>query len=150
PAEYVNVTIEDTSVGTVADWTGNFKLTNLKPGTYTLVASFIGLENQKQSVEVRAGEATVVHFILRENTQELEEVVVSSGRLQQESPYVSKMPLKNIENPQVYNVVSSALLKEQAITSFDDALKNVPGIHKLWESTGRGYGDGTSYYALRG
>src|SRR5262249_33126194 len=80
PAEYVNVTIEGTSIGTVADWTGNYKLVNLKPGTYNLVASFIGLENQRQSVEVKAGESTVVHFILQENTQELEEVVVSSGR----------------------------------------------------------------------
>src|SRR6201999_4346971 len=60
------------------------------------------------------------------------------------------MPLKSIENPQVYSTVSSDLLKQQAITNFDDALKNVPGVHKLWESTGRGYGDGTSYFSLRG
>src|SRR5690606_3805425 len=57
--------------------------------------------------------------------------------------------LKNLENPQVYTIVSADLFKQQAITNFDDALKNVPGIYKLWESTGRG-GDGASYYALRG
>jgi iron complex outermembrane receptor protein len=59
------------------------------------------------------------------------------------------MPLKNIENPQVYSTVSSQLLKEQVVTNYEDALKNVPGIFKLWETTGRG-GDGGAYYSLRG
>lgn len=148
-AEYVNVTIEGSSKGTVADRKGNFEIKHLQPGSYTLVASYIGLESQGKSVEVKSGETTRVDFVLKENAQELDEIVVSGGRLTQESPYVSKMPLKNLENPQVYSTVSTDLLKQQAITNFDDALKNVPGIHKLWESTGRG-GDGASYYALRG
>src|SRR5690606_33144742 len=80
----------------------------------------------------------------------LGEIVVSGGRNNLESPFVSKMPLKNLENPQVYSSISADLLQQQAITNFDDALNNVPGIHKLWESTGRAYGDGASYYALRG
>jgi iron complex outermembrane receptor protein len=35
------------------------------------------------------------------------------------------------------------------ITSYDDAMRNVPGITRTWESTGRA-GDGASYFALRG
>lgn len=66
-----------------------------------------------------------------------------------QSSTVSKMPLKNLENPQVYNVVSSELLKEQAVTNFNDALKNATGVTRLWESTGRG-GDGTEFYSMRG
>ncbi|HCQ77900.1 MAG TPA: TonB-dependent siderophore receptor, partial [Leeuwenhoekiella sp.] len=62
---------------------------------------------------------------------------------------VSKMPLADIENPQVYNTITSSLLEEQIVTNFDDALKNAPGIDKLWESTGRG-NDGAGYYSLRG
>src|SRR5690606_19749718 len=56
PAEYVNVGIEGTSRGTSADRNGNFEIKNLKPGTYTLLVSFIGLEGQRRSVEVIAGE----------------------------------------------------------------------------------------------
>ena len=150
PAEYVNIQVESSSRGAVADRNGHFEIRNLKPGTYNLVASFVGLESQKQSVSVKAGETTNIAFQLKESSQQLEEIVISGGKQNLESPYVSKMPLKYLENPQVYNAISSDLLKEQNITNFDDALKNVPGVHKLWESTGRAYGDGASYYALRG
>ena len=40
-------------------------------------------------------------------------------------------------------------MKQQGITNYDDALRNVPGISRTWESTGRA-GDGASYFALRG
>jgi iron complex outermembrane recepter protein len=150
PAEFVNVSIEGTTKGGVADQNGYFEIRNLKPGNYQIVASFVGLQAQKQSVEIRGGEVLKVDFVLNENAQQLEEIVVSGARQNLESPYVSKLPLKNLENPQVYSAVSADLMKQQAITNFDDALKNVPGIHKLWESTGRASGDGASYYALRG
>src|SRR5690606_16234980 len=61
----------------------------------------------------------------------------------------NKMPLKDIENPQVYNVISNKAIKEQVITNFNDALKNATGVFRLWESTGRG-GDGAEYYSMRG
>lgn len=150
PAEFVNVSLEGTTKGTVADRNGAFEIKNVKPGTYTVVASFVGLGSQKKRVDVGAGETVTVDFIMEENAQRLDEIVVSGSRLGSESPFVSRMPLKNIENPQVYSSVSSDLLKVQAITNFDDALKNVPGVHKLWESTGRASGDGSAYYALRG
>lgn len=149
PAEFVNISIEGTTKGTVADKNGNFTITNLKPGSYKLVASFVGVESQTREVEVKAGETTHVDFILTENAQQLDEIVIS-GRQNVESPFVSKMPLKNLENPQVYSTIPVEIIQQQAITNFDDALKNVPGVHKLWESTGRAYGDGTSYFALRG
>ena len=150
PAEFVNVSINGTTKGAVADRNGRFEIKNVKPGSYKVVASFVGLETQELDVEVRSDETTTVNFTLSENTKQLEEIVISTGRQYMESPYVSKLPLKYLENPQVYSAVSADLLKQQAITNFDDALKNVPGVYKLWESTGRAYGDGASYYALRG
>jgi iron complex outermembrane receptor protein len=65
------------------------------------------------------------------------------------SAYVSKLPLKDVENPQVYNTISKAVLKDQIVTNFNNALKNATGITRLWESTGRG-GDGAEYYTMRG
>lgn len=82
----------------------------------------------------------------------LKEVEINTNKYKykrEKSITVSKMPLNNIENPQVYNTVTSELLKEQVVTNFNDALKNATGVSRLWESTGRG-GDGAEYYSMRG
>lgn len=78
----------------------------------------------------------------------IEEVIVS-GYITKNIESANKMPLKDIENPQVYNTVNKNVLKEQVVTNFNDALKNVTGITRLWESTGRG-NDGGEYYTMRG
>lgn len=67
----------------------------------------------------------------------------------EKSTTVAKLPLNNIENPQVYNTVTTELLKEQVVTNFNDALKNATGVSRLWESTGRG-GDGAEFFTMRG
>lgn len=82
----------------------------------------------------------------------LKEVEINTNKYKykrEKSTTVSKMPLNNIENPQVYNTVTSELLKEQVVTNFNDALKNATGVTRLWESTGRG-GDGAEYFTMRG
>lgn len=88
----------------------------------------------------------------RDSVKTLNEVVVKSNIYKykrEKSTTVSKMPLNNIENPQVYNTVTSELLKEQMVTNFNDAMKNATGVTRLWESTGRG-GDGAEFYTMRG
>ena len=47
PMPGVTVMVKGTSTGTVTDADGKFELANIKPGVYTLVASFIGFETQK-------------------------------------------------------------------------------------------------------
>jgi iron complex outermembrane recepter protein len=150
PAEYVNVGIEGTTKGTVAGRNGAFEIKHITPGNYVLVASFVGLESQKQNIEVKAGEVTTVEFALNETSHRLQEVIVSARELlNKEDNYVAKTPLKKMENPQTYNSVSTEILKQQAVTRFDDAFRNVPGVFRTWESTGRD-GDGAAFFALRG
>jgi len=149
PAESVSVGIKGTSIVTVSDKSGKYEIKKMKPGVYTLVVSFTGLATKEISVEVKSGETVTAPDIrLDENTKQLNEVVVSAGK-NRGGEYVAKMPLKNLENPQVYNSVSAEILKQQVISNYDDALRNVPGIARTWESTGRS-GDGGAYFALRG
>jgi iron complex outermembrane recepter protein len=88
----------------------------------------------------------------KDSLNTLQEVVLTNpnNKLNRtESATVAKMPLKNLENPQVYNIISADLFKEQAITNFNEALRNATGVTRLWESTGRG-DDGSEYYSMRG
>lgn len=85
-------------------------------------------------------------------TNKLEEVIVKGAykRYKTEtSVSVARMPLKNLENPQVYSSISSNLLQDQLVTQLDQALRNATGVSRLWESTGRG-GDGAAFFSLRG
>lgn len=151
PAEFVNIGLKGSNKSAVASAKGEYIIKNIEPGSYILVATFVGLETKETAVEVKANETTQVPEInLTENSKTLSEIVVTAKSSKRESSeYVSKMPLKNIENPQVYNTVDSRTMKEQVVTTFADALKNAPGVEKLWESTGRG-GDGAGYYSMRG
>ncbi|MFT3936699.1 MAG: TonB-dependent receptor [Chitinophagaceae bacterium] len=149
PGESVNITLQGTAKGAAVDKAGRYTIINIKPGTYKLIASFTGLVTQLQTVTVKSGETTSVDFVLQENAAQLEEVTVSSRNVNKVNSSVAKMPLKKLENPQVYSTVSSEIMKQQGITNFDDAMRNVPGIARTWESTGRS-GDGASYFALRG
>lgn len=148
----VNIILKNSKYGTITNEDGAFEFNRVKANTYTLQVSLTGYETLEQEVIVSGNETTMLNLQLKVSNKQLKEVIITGNRgkaFPKQSTYVSKMPLKNIENPQVYNIVSSELIKEQAITNYEDALKNVPGIQKLWESTGRG-GDGGSYYTLRG
>ncbi|WP_316807833.1 TonB-dependent receptor [Pedobacter agri] len=151
-AEAVEVTIKGIA-NTTADKSGNYTLKNVPAGTYTVTARLVGLAPASGQVTVTAGSVAVLDLSLKASNQQLKEVVVSGGKknkyFAKESQFVSKMPLSNLENPQVYSVIAKELLADQLVTNFDDALRNAPGIDKLWSSSGRG-GDGAGYFSLRG
>ncbi len=149
PAELVTVNIKGTGKTALTDKRGSYELKNIRTGKYILTATFIGLAKQEQAIEVKSGETVSADFVLNENSDQLQEVIISSRNTNKVTAAVAKMPLKNLENPQVYSSVSSEILKQQAISNYDDAMRNIPGIARTWESTGRG-GDGASYFALRG
>lgn len=154
PIDDVNITINGTKFGTQTNTNGEFEIKNIKPGNYVLKASYVGFKTKEINFSIEENQTTTLpNILLSSKSETLEEVVLNGTKTnsfaRKESAVVSKMPLKDIENPQVYNTISSELLKEQVVTNFDDALKNAPGIDKLWESTGRG-SDGAGYFSLRG
>ena len=131
PEPLVSITIKGTTKGTHTDNNGAYEIPNIQPGSYTLVVKHIGLVAQSKTVVVKAGEATTADFMLAEDNQALQEVVITSGYnkfAKKETGDVAKMPLKNLENPQVYNVVPKELLQDQVIVSYNDVLKNVTGV----------------------
>ncbi|MGO4291115.1 TonB-dependent siderophore receptor [Chitinophaga sp. RAB17] len=149
PAPLVTIRIKNARWGDISNEQGVYTIRNVKPGTWTLLVSDLVSIAEEKQINVIAGQATQVDFVLKENAAQLHEVTVSSGNIKKENKSVAKMPLEKLENPQVYSTVSSELLKQQVISNYDDALRNVPGITRTWESTGRA-GDGASYFALRG
>ncbi|WP_119078684.1 TonB-dependent receptor [Chitinophaga alhagiae] len=152
PAPFVSVLIKDNNRGVVTDLKGEFTFRRLQPGTYTVQISLVGYQTAEQEVRVNGSETSTVNIRLEVSDTQLKEVIIKGNQARtgkKESDFVARLPIKNIENPQVYNVVNKELLREQGIVTFDDALKNAPGVSRLWSSTGRP-GDGAGYFTMRG
>lgn len=154
PLAGVNIQILSTTKGTITNNLGEFEIKGLLAGTYELKASYLGYSSKTISFKITNNHNVYLQpIVLVEGEEQLNEIVIESNGINKiiksEGIFVSKLPLKNIENPQVYNSISNEILKEQVVTNINDAIKNATGVARLWESTGRG-GDGAEYYSLRG
>lgn len=131
PVQGINVIIKAISRGTVTDVNGNYSLGSLSYGECVIEFSLLGMEKKSISINVNSQEFKVEDIQLIENQEELDEVIVVAERLnqfaQKESEYVARVPLKNINNPQSYSVVTQALLKEQVTTDLASAFKSITG-----------------------
>jgi iron complex outermembrane receptor protein len=151
--EFVNVYIKTLKRSTTTDENGKYEISKVEAGTQTVTVSYVGLTTKSQSVEVVANKTSTSDFMLEQSKGELQEIMVNASKTNKykrtRSEYVSKMPLNNLENPQVYTTITSQLMQDQLVYSVDDAMRNATGIARVWEATGRG-GDGGSYYSSRG
>ena len=154
PLMGVNVSIKNTNVGAYTNEDGSFEIEDISTGEHILTISYLGFKTKELTLTVLANETKDLGSItLYEGNEILSEVVVKGERRnkfsRKETAYVAKLPLKDLENTQVYSTITTDLLKSQVTTTFEDALKSAVGVEKLWTSTGRG-GDGAGYYSLRG
>jgi len=151
-ADNVSVVLKGTKIGAVTDNQGLYEIKNITPGNYTIRITAVGHSTKEESIFVNEGEVVTKNLIINNNSEQLEEIFVKGNAnkyTKAESNYVAKMPIKNLENSQVYSVVTKDLMKDQLVVNQDEALRNVPGLYQLWASTGR-IGDGGSYFSSRG
>ncbi|MCW9707551.1 TonB-dependent receptor [Fodinibius salsisoli] len=153
PVPGVNITLEGTTHGAAANLQGQYTIEDIPSGKYDLLVSGVGYQSQEKSITLASGETLTINVTLSTSNEELQEIVVQGEQTNKfatdMSEYVAKVPIQNLENPQVYNTVNKNIIEEQALTNFEDILKNAPGVFQLWTSTGRG-GDGSGYYSIRG
>ena len=153
PAEFVNITIKGTGKGAQSDLNGDFLIRNIPAGEHKVVIQLLGYEPIERQVTIEADETvTFEPIFLNEDSKALQEVVIS-GNInkfsKKESDYVAKLPVSNMENPQVYSALSKTLFTEQLITDFSNIVKNAPGVYKIQANRGIN-SDGATFYALRG
>ena len=131
PAQGISIKLKNTSKGTIANTNGSFEFKNLSSGSYTVEFSMLGYETSTAEAIITDDKPVAdLSIQLDFSSRKLDEVIISSGGnrfAKKESDDVSKMPISNMENPQVYSVVSKELMKEQIVTDYNSAFKNVPG-----------------------
>jgi len=129
--ENAAVTVKGSNLSAITDSKGTFILNNVPAGTSVLAIVKVGFIPLEKSVEIVGGETSfVTNLVLSEDIHELDEVEIILRRqkfAKAESDQVARMPLKNMENPQVYNVVGKELMKEQLVMERSDMYRNIPG-----------------------
>jgi iron complex outermembrane recepter protein len=145
-AKFVTVLLSGINKQSDTDANGFFEFKNVKTGTYNLLISTIGLQSKKNVVEVKSGETTTLdNIILYENSQTLDEVVILSRKNYSEEPTVAitRLGIKDIENPQIVQVISQELISDKQIQTVGEAIKSMAGVNAFSASQ---YSD----YVLRG
>ncbi|MDB5156495.1 MAG: TonB-dependent siderophore receptor [Mucilaginibacter sp.] len=129
PAPYVTVAVKELNRATSTKEDGSYTINNIKSGTYTLKASFIGTIAQEKTVIVNASGTTVTDFILTENASQLHEVSIKANKETVNKPLsVDKAGIRALDLPQSTGTVTSQVIRDQQINRLGDAVKNVSGV----------------------
>lgn len=133
---------------------GEYYFENVPLGEYTLQVVLNDIELMREPIHIQKDvyEIPAIYAPLHNNAIEgITVYAVSRNKfLDKDSTSVAKMPLKVLENPQAYTSINQQIMKEQLTYDISEVLKNVPGMVKMQGSPGRGSGDGSFYYSLRG
>ena len=116
PLAFSNVYLENSTTGTITNENGIFKLTNLKPGSYTLVASFTGYGTSRKRVQITNKNLQIKFNLVEDNS--LQEVIIT-GTLK---------AVSRLESPVPVEVYSTTFLKKNPTPSVFEALNNVNGV----------------------
>ncbi|MFD1820193.1 iron complex outermembrane recepter protein [Pseudarcicella hirudinis] len=142
-AEFVTLSLKGTSRGATSNEKGEYRIEKVKPGKYIIQASFIGLETKNHSVTVESGKESEQDFVLQENSQQLQEVVISANP-NNYNPSNSSPSLRILtpilETPQNIQVITGKLLADQQIFDMlEGVTRNVSGATRVehWDNYAR-------------
>ncbi len=116
-----NVLLEDLGRGTATDEAGEYRFSELSPGTYLLVVSSVGFQEVRRQVQVEAGERRRVDVSLEEAILEQGEVVVTGTM---EETHVKESPVK------VEAVSPQVLQRGAAASNVMDVIGRVNGVNQ--------------------
>jgi len=113
PIPGVNIFVRNTSTGTISEFNGNYRLAAPKDAEY-IVYSYIGY----QTVEEPINNRNIIDIVLKEDAQELEEIIVTGYSSQKKADVIGSISSLNPE-----------VVKDMPITGLDQALQGqVPGV----------------------
>ncbi|MCF8371529.1 MAG: TonB-dependent receptor [Bacteroidales bacterium] len=121
-----SVYLKGTTIGASSDFDGNYRITNIPPGTYTIIASFISYQQVEfENVSIEKNKSTYIKIELDEASEQLDDIVVVAKR----KTDTEMSMISSIRNS---NLVMSGVSKQQIERSPDkdaaEIVRRVPGI----------------------
>lgn len=132
----VSIRLIELKRGKPSDAEGKFIFQGLKPGMYTLQASFVGYKTLQEKVNLVADKTLHLDLELVEASNDLKEIVVVGYVSQNEKPVtIGKLPIKPMDLPQSVVTLDKSLLEAQQVNRMSDVLMNTNGVY-IFGATG--------------
>ncbi len=113
-----NIMLLETSMGNASDENGNYLISNIPIGNYTLRAMFIGYKNLEKEIWVEADQVYTIDIILESSAIELQETRVTAEKRKE----------KITGAPASIDIITSRDLKGKTTTNMGAYLKGLKGI----------------------
>ncbi|MEJ2196573.1 MAG: carboxypeptidase-like regulatory domain-containing protein, partial [Ignavibacteriaceae bacterium] len=146
-----NVYLTGTSLGASTNLDGEYLISNIPVGTYTVKVSYIGYETKNLDVDVLENKSTLLDVQLIPEVLEGEEVVITGQALGQASAINQQLTSNTI-----INVISEEKIQELPDANVAETIGHLPGV-SLTRSGGeankiilRGMSDKYAYVTLDG
>lgn len=121
-----NVIVLGSGVGAATDIDGNYEITGIKPGKYTIRVSYIGYEiSDLNEVQINAGISTRQNIVLLMESISGESVLVQAETKQGTALSVLQ---ERQESSNMENSVSAEEMSRSGDSNAADALKRLPGV----------------------
>ncbi len=122
---FANILVLETQSGTTSDLDGAFSL-SLTPGSYSLEFSFLGYSTTTVSeVEVIDGEVNILDIRLKEESEVLDEVVVTAKQIRNTEAAVLTIQRKSVN---LLDGISSQTFRKIGDSDAASAIKRVTGV----------------------
>ena len=121
PIAYATIVVDGTTLGTTSNVDGSFLIHahSIKSGEYTVVASYVGCDDQKVDIDItKNANSHTIHFELEESSTMLDNVVVSANRSES----------SRRESPNVVTVLTPQMFKAISAPSLAEGLTFQPGL----------------------
>ena len=114
-----NLVILEINAGIITNNTGDYRINNLKPGGYTIVASYLGFIPDTTFLNLKSGETYIHNIILVPANIEMSSVVITATR--------TRRKLEDI--PARMALMDAAQVENYPATNVDDALQSISNVY---------------------
>ncbi len=133
PLPGASVMLSSTNIGAATDLNGNYFISNVPPGTYTIRATYIGYGTKEMHVDVISNGTAMINLGLEPVGIKEKEIVVTAQASGQNAAINQQLSSDQIEN-----VVSAAKIKELPDVNAAESVGRLPGVVVL-RNGGEGY-----------
>ncbi len=118
PVEFANVILKGTTNGSFTNADGKFLIQNVPAGDYTILISLLGYTSVSEEISLSPGQNLKMDFTIRPDAFNLENVVVSGTRYEQD----------RVNNPIVVNMLDDKIFKATQSITVSESLNYQPGV----------------------